>query len=54
MYALIASVEVKDEHAYFRVKRGEVKDELNFSLGTQKERVKSRLFFIAYQLGGFP
>ena len=54
LYALTASVEVTNGHVYFRVKRGEVKDELNFFPGYRERASLPSSVLNAYPLGGFP
>ena len=54
LYAFTASVEVTDGHAYFRAKRGEVKDELNFFPWYRRRASLPSSVLNSYPSGGFP
>nr|XP_022300991.1 uncharacterized protein LOC111109200 [Crassostrea virginica] len=54
LYALTASVEVTDGQAYLSVKRGEVKDEMNFFPGYRERASLPSSVLNSYPLGGFP
>lgn len=54
LYAFTASVEVTDGHAYFRAKRGVVKDELNFFPWYRRRANLPSSVLNSYPSRGFP